>query len=134
MDTKVKKEAGITLIVLVITVVVLMILAGFTLSLSIGQGGIFRNANKMDFLEDISNLKKDIDETQVVAKTNGQSNEKVLNTLQEKLDKWEQENKKYENLQFELVLDEDNNYVLTYIDGATKNQEEWLKSVSFPGV
>lgn len=134
MKTKVKGERGITLIVLVITIVVLLILAGFTLSLSIGHGGIFRNANKMDFLDNISELQKDINETQVVAKANGQTNEKILETLKEKLDKWENDNKEYESIQFELVLDEDNGYTLTYIKGATKNQEEWLKSVNFPGV
>lgn len=36
-----RKENGITLIALVITIVILIILAGVTISLSIGENGIF---------------------------------------------------------------------------------------------
>ena len=36
-----KKERGITLVALVVTIIVLLILAGVAISLTIGQGGIF---------------------------------------------------------------------------------------------
>ena len=39
-----KKERGITLIALVVTIIVLLILAGVAISLTIGQGGIFDRA------------------------------------------------------------------------------------------
>ena len=39
-----KKEKGITLIALVVTIIVLLILAGVAISLTIGQGGIFDKA------------------------------------------------------------------------------------------
>ncbi len=39
-----KKERGITLIALVVTIIVLLILAGVAISLTIGQGGIFQRA------------------------------------------------------------------------------------------
>ena len=39
-----KKEKGITLIALVVTIIVLLILAGVAISLTIGQGGIFYRA------------------------------------------------------------------------------------------
>ena len=41
-----KKEKGITLIALVVTIIVLLILAGVAISLTIGQGGIFERAEK----------------------------------------------------------------------------------------
>ncbi len=39
-----KKERGITLIALVVTIIVLLILAGVAISLTIGQNGIFNRA------------------------------------------------------------------------------------------
>ena len=39
-----KKEKGITLIALVVTIIVLLILAGVAISLTIGQNGIFGKA------------------------------------------------------------------------------------------
>ena len=41
-----KKEKGITLIALVVTIIVLLILAGVAISLTIDQGGIFDRAQK----------------------------------------------------------------------------------------
>ena len=41
-----KKEKGITLIALVVTIIVLLILAGVAISLTIAQGGIFDKAEK----------------------------------------------------------------------------------------
>lgn len=39
-----KEERGITLIALVVTIIVLLILAGVAISLTIGQNGIFNRA------------------------------------------------------------------------------------------
>ena len=41
-----KKEKGITLIALVVTIIVLLILAGVAISLTIGNNGIFERAEK----------------------------------------------------------------------------------------
>lgn len=41
-----KKERGITLIALVVTIIVLLILAGVAISLTIGNNGIFDRAQK----------------------------------------------------------------------------------------
>ena len=46
MKNKLKKQNGITLIVLVITVIVLLILAGVTINLTIGQDGILKRAEE----------------------------------------------------------------------------------------
>ena len=52
MKTKIKQERGITLIALVITIVVLLILAGVTINALFGDTGIINKAkdaqNKMD--------------------------------------------------------------------------------------
>lgn len=39
-----KKESGITLVALVVTIIVLLILAGVAISLTIGENGIFTRA------------------------------------------------------------------------------------------
>lgn len=39
-----KKEKGITLVALVVTIIVLLILAGVTISLTVNQGGLFDRA------------------------------------------------------------------------------------------
>ena len=44
---KMKEERGITLIALVITIIVLLILAGVTINLTLGEHGIFRTAEKV---------------------------------------------------------------------------------------
>ena len=43
---KVKKEQGINLIALVITIVILLILAGITINFIFSEGGIFNTAQK----------------------------------------------------------------------------------------
>lgn len=45
MKQKFKNEKGITLVALVITIIVLLILAGVTLSMVMGDSGIFGKAN-----------------------------------------------------------------------------------------
>ena len=42
-----KKEKGITLVALVVTIIVLLILAGVAISLTIGQNGIFTRAQNV---------------------------------------------------------------------------------------
>lgn len=44
MKTKRRKEQGITLIALVVTIIVLLILAGVTIALVLGQDGIINKA------------------------------------------------------------------------------------------
>lgn len=41
-----KKERGITLIALIVTIIVLLILAGVTINLAVNQSGIFERASK----------------------------------------------------------------------------------------
>ena len=64
------KEKGITLVALVVTIIILLILAGVTLNLALGEGGIFARArNTVDRyqsaqeneLGQLSSLEKDLD-------------------------------------------------------------------------
>ena len=41
-----RNERGITLVALVVTIVVLLILAGVTITYALGNGGLFSNAQK----------------------------------------------------------------------------------------
>ena len=60
--THTKNERGITLIALVVTIVVLLILAGITINLLLGNGGIFDIANQSKIVsiifENVSNFFK----------------------------------------------------------------------------
>lgn len=58
-----KKEGGITLVALVVTIIVLLILAGVAISLTIGNNGIFtraQNATKI-WNEATKNEQKEMD-------------------------------------------------------------------------
>lgn len=53
-----KKDKGITLIALVVTIIVLLILAGITISLIIGQNGIIGKANRAKLVNDQQSIKE----------------------------------------------------------------------------
>ena len=55
------KENGITLIALVITIIVLLILAGVTIATLTGENGLLTKANDAKVITEISALKEDID-------------------------------------------------------------------------
>ena len=55
-----KEESGITLIALVVTIIVLLILAGVAISLSIGNNGLFTRAKTASVITDVENTKEEI--------------------------------------------------------------------------
>ena len=61
MQRKTKENIGITLIALVITIIVLLILAGVTISALSGDNGILTQATNAKILTEISQLKEEID-------------------------------------------------------------------------
>ena len=93
MKQKLKNEKGITLVALVITIIVLLILAGVTLSMVIGESGIFGKANSAKEKTQLSNAEETIKlavlENQVksvsgdVALTNDQLKEEIAKKLTE---------------------------------------------------
>ena len=58
MKQKLKNEKGITLVALVITIIVLLILAGVTLSMVMGDSGIFGKANSAKEQTQLSNAEE----------------------------------------------------------------------------
>ena len=58
MNKGINKNKGITLIALIITIIVLLILAGVTLSMVMGESGIFSKANNASEQTKISNAKE----------------------------------------------------------------------------
>ena len=93
MKQKLKNEKGITLVALVITIIVLLILAGVTLSMVMGESGIFGKANSAKEKTQLSNAEETIKlavlENQVksvsgdAALTNDQLKEEIAKKLTE---------------------------------------------------
>lgn len=52
-----RNERGITLIALVVTIVVLLILAGVTITYALGNGGLFTSAQKAELNTELGNLR-----------------------------------------------------------------------------
>ncbi len=82
-----KTNGGITLIALVITIVVLLILAGITIGVVTSDNGIMKNANDAKEQTEISNEKEIIDEATVQAMGNNKYGNIEEDELQEQLDK-----------------------------------------------
>lgn len=83
-----KKEKGITLIALVITVIVLLILAGITISTLTGQNGLLRKANTAKNKSTESELKEQI-EMAIMASRINENISINLNELENELSKIE---------------------------------------------
>lgn len=128
-----KGEKGITMLALVITVILLCLLASITISFSIGEEGVFTKSRRINYLDDISELQKELSEKEVLARANGQDNNIIKKELEEYLNNWLNSNEDYKDYKFEIKLNnEEDTFVLTYIDGATEEEEKWLNTVSFP--
>lgn len=128
-----KGEKGITMLALVITVILLCLLASITISFSIGEEGVFTKSRRINYLDDISELQKELSEKEVLARANGQDNNTIKKELEEYLNNWLNSNEDYKDYKFEIKLNnEEDTFVLIYIDGATEEEEKWLNTVSFP--
>ena len=60
LEIQQKKEKGITLIALIITIIVLLILAGVTIATLTGDNGIITKANETKFKNDLSAFKEEL--------------------------------------------------------------------------
>ena len=121
------------MLALVITVILLCLLASITISFSIGEEGVFTKSRRINYLDDISELQKELSEKEVLARANGQDNNTIKKELEEYLNNWLNSNEDYKDYKFEIKLNnEEDTFVLTYIDGATEEEEKWLNTVSFP--
>ena len=82
-----KTEKGITLLALVITIIVLLILAGITISSITSENGIIQNALSAKERTEIDNEREIVEQATVQAMGNNKRGNIVRNELQEELDK-----------------------------------------------
>ena len=82
-----KKNRGITLLALVITIIILLILAGITINAITGDNGIIQNAGQAKEETDIANEKEVIEKATVQAMGNNKYRNIVEHELQRELDK-----------------------------------------------
>lgn len=114
------KEKGITLIALIVTVIVLIILAGITIATLTGEDGIINNANKAKEETEIANEREIVDRATVQAMGNNKRGNIVKDELQDELDRitkvgdTEVEDSGEE---FEVVFVNTNRYYIVDIDG-----------------
>lgn len=74
-----RKERGITLVALVITIIVLLILAGVTISSIFGDSGIIKNATEAQILTELSNVKEALEIYKITNYSHGDmSNEELV--------------------------------------------------------
>ena len=92
MNKRIKNDKAITLIALIITIIVLLILTGITLSMVMGNNGLFNKANKAKELTQISTAKEIIGmqvlENEAYKSTNdlkAKSDEDLLEPVKNKL-------------------------------------------------
>ena len=97
-----KGEKGITMLALVITVILLCLLASITISFSIGEEGVFTKSRRINYLDDISELQKELSEKEVLARANGQDNNTIKKELEEYLNNWLNSNEDYKDINLKL--------------------------------
>ena len=81
------KEKGITLIALIVTIIVLIILAGITIATLTGEDGLIRNANNAKEKTEIANEKEVVDRATINAIGNNKRGNIVREELQDELDR-----------------------------------------------
>lgn len=84
---RMRKKSGITLISLVVTIIILLILAGITITAITGDNGIIKSANDAKQQTEIANEKEIIGKATVQAMGNNERGNLVEDELQEQLDK-----------------------------------------------
>lgn len=101
MKTNIKSKNGITLIALVVTIIVLLILAGVSLNAIIGKNGIIENGEKSVFKGDVSSYKEILNLKMLEEKMENENfvknnvNAKTIAEIQKYIPNF---NEKYENI------------------------------------
>ena len=81
------KENGITLIALIVTIIILIILAGITIGILTGEEGLIGNANNAKEQTEIANEKEIVDRATINAMGNNPRGNILEDELQDELDK-----------------------------------------------
>ena len=125
-----KKETGITLLALVITIIVLLILAGITISAITGDNGIIGNAGQAKEETEIANEKEIVEKATVQAMGNNKYGNIEEDELQEQLDKETKEGRTEATdigEEFEVIFNESNRYYTVDKDGNVGEAQEIIE-------
>ena len=123
------RNKGITLVALVITIIVLLLLSGISISMVTGQNGIIKNSNNAKEQTEIANEKDIVQIAVVGARGKEKYGDLTQENLQSQLDK-EQEGKTEVNDigdELEVVFIESNRYYVVEKDGGISEPQEIVK-------
>ena len=129
------KDAGITMIALVVTIVVLLILASITIGAVTSENGILRNANDAKEQTEIAEEKEIVDRATIQAMGNNKRGNIVEDELQEQLDKITGNGKTEADdvgEEFEVAFIESKRYYTVDKDGMITGPQETVEDKS-PG-
>ena len=130
-----KSDKGITLLALVITIIILLILAGITISAITGNNGIIGNAGKAKEEAEIANEKEIVEKATVQAMGNNKYGNIEEDELQKQLNKESGEGKTEATDigdEFEVVFVDSNRYYIVDKDGNVKEVQEVIRD-EYPG-
>ena len=125
---KLTKKEGITLIALVITILILLILAGITITAVTGENGILNSALKAKEETEIENEKEIIGRATVQTMGEDDRGNIKKETLQENLDNETTKGKtevKEKNENFEVIFTDSKRHYLVDKDGNVRKEEWW---------
>ena len=128
-------QNGITLLVLSITIIVLLILAGITISAITGDNGIIGNAGQAKEETEIANEKEILEKATIQVMGNNKSGNIEERELQEQLDKETGEEKTEVSDvgdEFEVLFNESNRYYTVDKQGNVEGAYEFIED-KYPG-
>ena len=132
---KLKNQKGSTLLVLVVTIIILLILAGITIGILTGDNGIIQNAGKAKEETEIANEKEILEKATVQAMGNNKYGNIEESELQEQLDEETGEGKTEATDigdEFEVLFTESNRYYTIDKNGNTEGAYTITKD-KYPG-
>ena len=130
LTSKIREKAGITLIALVITIILLLILAGITISAITGNNGIIGNAGKAKKEAEIANEKEIVEKATVQAMGNNKYGNIEEDELQKQLNKETGEGKTEATDigdEFEVIFTDSNRYYMVDKDGNVGAAQDIIK-------
>ena len=127
---KMHKKSGITLISLAVTIIILLILAGITISAITSDNGIIKNAGRAKEEKEIANEKEIIEKATIQAMGNNKYGNIEESELQKRLDKETGEGKTGVadiGEEFEVIFNESNRYYILDKDRNIGEAQEIIK-------
>ena len=130
-----ENQLGITMIALIVTVIVLLILAGISIATLNGDSGIIKKSKEAKEQTEISEEKEVVDRATVQAMGNNKKGDLIESELQEQLDKIASSGKTEvtdTGEEFEVLFKESNRYYTIDKEGKISDSKEIIKDM-YPG-